>query len=355
MQVRGPDIPNFGPTTGPAGRDYAGSMVTPREISAAAQREAPIPNVPQDIDTLLTSAAIFLVVNIKEGADNVAAVQNTLGDMTNLVKAVSFRDLTAQVSCTVAIGSSVWGEVMAPVVTQNAVPKELKPFEEIQGSKHTAVSTPGDILFHIRANRPDLVFELERIIMNSLGDSVTVVDEVTGFRYFDERDLLGFVDGTANPVGEHLTQASLVGPEDPEFEGGAYVVVQNYHHDLSAWDDISVEAQETIIGHKKLDNVELPDATEGQKSHKTLNTITIDGVEFDILRDNMPFGSVSEGVYGTYFIGYTRYLWVLEQMLQNMYLGDPPPFYDKILDFSTPTTGTTFFAPPASMLNALGG
>ncbi len=329
-------------------------MATSREIAAAAQREAPLPNVPQDIDTLLTSAAVFLVVNVKDGPDNIAAVQNTLGDVSNLVKAVAFRDLTAQVSCTVGIGSRVWDEVMAPAVTENAVPQELKPFQEIQGSKYTAISTPGDILFHIRANRPDLVFELERIIVDSLGDSVTVEDEVSGFRYFDDRDLLGFVDGTANPVGPHLAQASLVGDEDPEFAGGAYVVVQNYHHNLAAWNDITVEEQEAIIGHKKLDNVELPDATSGQKSHKTLNTINIDGVEFDILRDNMPFGAPGEDLYGTYFIGYTRYLWVLETMLQRMYEGDPPPLYDRILDFSTPTTGTTFFAPPASMLAALG-
>lgn len=329
-------------------------MTTPREIAAAAQREAPIPNVPQSIDTLLTSSAIFLVVNVKDSPDDIATVQSVLGDMSNLVKAVAFRDLSAAVSCTVAVGSRVWGEVMAPVITQNAVPKELTPFKEIKGSRHTAVSTPGDLLFHIRANRADLCFELERIIVNALGESVTVQDEVTGFRYFDDRDLLGFVDGTANPVGEHLTQASLVGPEDPEFAGGAYVVVQNYHHNLAAWTDITVEAQETIVGHKKLDNVELPDAVHGQKSHKTLNTINIDGVEFDILRDNMPFGSAASDLYGTYFIGYTRYLWVLEKMLERMYIGDPPPLYDQILDFSTPTTGTTFFAPPASMLNALG-
>ncbi len=329
-------------------------MPTPREIAAAAQRETPLPNVPQDIDTLLTSAAAFLVVSIKDGPENVAAVQATLGDVANLVKAVAFRGLIAQVSCSAAVGSRVWDEVMAPAITPGAVPAELKPFTEIKGSKHTAISTPGDILFHIRANRPDLVFELEKLIVDSLGSSVTVEDEVSGFRYFDDRDLLGFVDGTANPVGAHLTQASLVGPEDPEFAGGAYVVVQNYQHNLGAWNRLTVENQEAIVGHRKLDNVELPDAVEGQKSHKTLNTITLDGVEFDILRDNMPFGAPGEALYGTYFIGYTRYLWVLEKMLENMYLGDPPPLYDKILDFSTPTTGTTFFAPPASMLAALG-
>jgi len=36
-----------------------------------------------------------------------------------------------------------------------------------------------------------------------------------------------------------------------------------------------------------------------------------------------------------------------------MYIGDPPGAYDRLLDFSTPHTGTTFFAPTRSMLQTL--
>jgi putative iron-dependent peroxidase len=41
-------------------------------------------------------------------------------------------------------------------------------------------------------------------------------------------------------------------------------------------------------------------------------------------------------------------------MLQNMFVGVPDDEYDRILDFSTPVTGTTFFAPSIPMLTALG-
>lgn len=215
-------------------------------------------------------------------------------------------------------------------------------------------STPGDLLFHIRSERPDLCFEFERILLDSLGACVTVVDEVSGFRYFDARDLLGFVDGTANPTGLDLPASALVGNEDADFAGGSYVVVQKYLHDLNAWARIPTRLQEEIIGRTKIDNIEIDDDDAPRKSHKSLATIVdADGAEYDILRDNMPFGRPGHQEFGTYFIGYSRYLWVIEKMLQRMYVGDPPGAYDRLLDFSTPHTGTTFFAPTRSTVQTL--
>jgi porphyrinogen peroxidase len=230
----------------------------------------------------------------------------------------------------------------------------LKPFAAIKGAAHDAPSTSGDLLFHIRSERTDLCFEFERILLDNLGDGVTVVDEVTGFRYFDARDLLGFVDGTANPTGLDLPASALVGEEDADFAGGSYVVVQKYLHDLGAWAKTPTPLQEEIIGRTKIDNIELDDDDAPRKSHKSLATIEdADGNEYDILRDNMPFGRPGQQEFGTYFIGYSRYLWVIEKMLQRMYIGDPPGAYDRLLDFSTPHTGVTFFAPTRSTLQTL--
>ena len=232
-------------------------------------------------------------------------------------------------------------------------PTQLHPFAEVRGPTHIAVATPGDLLFHIRAERGDLCFELERLILIALGDAGAVVDEVQGFRYFDARDLLGFVDGTENPTGNALYVASLIGEEDAEFAGGAYVVVQKYLHDLAAWGELSTEEQESIIGRTKLDDIERED-TAGRKSHRSLNTIVdADGTEHDILRDNMPFGRPGQGEFGTYFIGYASDLSVIERMIHNMFVGDPPGEYDRILDFSTAVTGTTFFVPSHDLLESL--
>lgn len=126
-----------------------------------------------------------------------------------------------------------------------------------------------------------------------------------GFRYFDVRDLLGFVDGTANPVGSAVGDSILITAEDDAASvGGSYIVVQKYLHNLHRWRGLSTETQESIIGRTKLDNVELDDAyVDEQKAHKQLATVKEGGEEFDILRDNMPFGDPGRGSTGRISLG----------------------------------------------------
>jgi putative iron-dependent peroxidase len=219
--------------------------------------------------------------------------------------------------------------------------------------KHHAISTPGDLLFHIRAKRMDLCFELATQLMTRLGDAVSPADEVQGFRYFDDRDLIGFVDGTENPRGQAAIDAVLIGEEDSAFAGGSYVIVQKYLHDLSGWNKLSTEAQEHIIGRKKLSDIELDDSVKPTSAHNALTSITENGKEVKILRDNMPFGHPGQGEFGTYFIGYSRSPRTTEQMLENMFIGRPPGNYDRLLDFSRAVTGNLFFVPSATFLEAM--
>jgi putative iron-dependent peroxidase len=308
-----------------------------------------VPIDAQSIDAPLSRAAVFLVMTVAAEPAALAKVCAVLEGLDDLVKDVGFRDLSARLSCIVGIGHDLWDRLRF-----GKKPQELRPFAPIKGAVHSAPSTPGDLLFHIRSERPDLCFEFERILLDSLSPNVSVVDEVTGFRYFDARDLLGFVDGTANPTGLDLPAAALVGDEDAGFAGGSYVIVQKYLHDLGAWAQIPTPDQEKIIGRTKIDNIEIDDDDAPRKSHKSLATIVdAAGNEYDILRDNMPFGRPGHGEFGTYFIGYSRYLWVIEKMLRRMYVGDPPGSYDRLLDVSTPHTGTTFFAPCRPMLQEL--
>jgi putative iron-dependent peroxidase len=200
----------------------------------------------------------------------------------------------------------------------------------------------------------DLCFEFAYQVMGELAGAVTVADEVHGFRYFDERDLLGFVDGTENPVGGAAGVAAITDDADPDFVGGSYVIVQKYLHDLDAWNALSVEDQERAIGRSKLSDIEMPDEVKPANSHLALNTITDpDGTERQILRANMPFGDLSQGEFGTYYIAYAATPSVTEQMLVNMFIGDPPGNTDRILDFSTAVTGNLFFAPSADFLDDL--
>ena len=198
----------------------------------------------------------------------------------------------------------------------------------------------------------DLCWELASLVVGRLAGAATVVDEVHGFKYFDERDLLGFVDGTENPTGSAADAAVTIGAEDPAFAGGSYVIVQKYLHDMAAWEALTVEDQERVIGRAKLSNVEMDDDVKPSNSHVALNTIVEpDGTQRQILRENMPFGSLGTGEFGTYFIGYAATPSVTELMLEHMFLGDPPGNYDRILDFSTAVTGTLFFVPTADFLD----
>lgn len=291
---------------------------------------------------------MFLVVTVNPGADGEVAVRTLCADLGGLVRAVGFRDLEGRLSCIMGIGSDLWDRLF-----KTPRPKDLHPFREIRG-RHHAVATPGDILFHIRAVRMDLCFELASRIMGRLGAAAAVTDEVQGFKYFDQRDLLGFVDGTENPAGQAAIDATVIGAEDPAFAGGSYVIVQKYLHDMVGWNALSVEEQERIIGRTKLDDIELDDDVKPSNAHNALTSITDeDGEELEILRDNMPFGSVGKGEFGTYFIGYARSPQRIEQMLVNMFVGQPPGNYDRILDFSRAVTGTLFFVPSATFLESV--
>src|SRR6202042_2155364 len=158
--------------------------------------------VSQLVSAPLTKVAIFLVVTINPGEDHRATVLSLCADLSALLRAVAFRALDGGLSCIMGFGSDAWDRLFgAPR------PKELHPFKEIRGVHH-AVATPGDILFHIRSTRMDLCFELAAQIMSRLDGAVATADEVHGFQYFDDRDLLGFVDGTENPVDQAAVDAT---------------------------------------------------------------------------------------------------------------------------------------------------
>lgn len=312
----------------------------------------PVPAQPQDepapqpVVSPLTAAAVFLVLTVGPGGED--AVRDLLPDLAGLGRSVGFRVPEGELQVVAAIGSDAWDRLFA-----GPRPRELHPFRELAGPRHSAPATPGDLLFHIRATRMDLCFEFAAQVMRRLGGAVTVADEAQGFRYFDQRDLIGFVDGTESPPGVAGVSAAIVSADDdPDFAGGSYVITQKYLHDVAAWNSLSVEEQERVVGRTKLDDIELPDDVKPANSHVALNTITgPDGGQRQIVRANMPFGNPGKGEFGTYYIGYAATPSVTEEMLANMFIGRPPGNTDRILEFSTAVTGGLFFAPPAGFLD----
>jgi putative iron-dependent peroxidase len=318
--------------------------------TSASESQKGLPALAQAVSSPLTRAAIFLVATLNPGHDSRITLRSFCGELASLLRAIEFRDLEGGLTCIMGVGSAAWDRLFGL-----PRPAELHVFKEIRAAERHAVSTPGDLLFHIRARRMDLCFEMATQIMARIGNAVSPVDEVQGFRYFDDRDLMGFVDGTENPRGAAAGAAVLIGDEDAGFAGGSYVIVQKYLHNLETWNALSTEAQERIIGRTKLSDIELDDSVKPTSAHNALTTIVENGKEIKILRDNMPFGSPARGEFGTYFIGYSRSPRTIEQMLENMFVGKPPGNYDRILDFSRAVTGNLFFVPSASFLENVAG
>ena len=292
---------------------------------------------------------IFIVYKLKDTPDTADKVKDVCSNFTGMIRSMQNRFQESQFSAVMGFGAEAW----AKLFPEQGKPTELEIFKEIKGEKYTAVSTPGDLFFHLRAKQMGLCFEFAANLDSKLKGVVECIDETHGFRYMDGKAIIGFVDGTENPgVDADALSFGVIGDEDPDFTGGSYVFVQKYIHDMDAWNALKTEDQEKVIGRHKYNDIELSDEEKPANAH---NAVTNIGDDLKIIRGNMPFANTAKGEYGTYFIGYARYFSTTNKMLQNMFIGDPVGNTDRLLDFSTAVTGTLFFVPSYSLLGDIGG
>ena len=295
--------------------------------------------------------ALFIVLGLNAGT----AAENELKDFaagfSALTRSLTNRFPNSQFNATMGFGSEAWDRLFP----NERKPKELSPFQAIKGPKYTAVSTPGDVFFHIRADKPAMCYEMADLINLQLKDITQPIDAVQGFRYFDGRSIIGFVDGTENPEPEIAAEYALVGDEDPEFIGGSYAFIQKYSHNMDKWCGLSTEEQEKVIGRKKFNDLELSDEEKPATAHNAVSKAhDADGNEVKIMRANMPFANPAKNEYGTFFIGYARSFSITQQMLTHMFQGDADGNLDSLLDYSTAETGCLFFVPTVDFLDDLG-
>lgn len=305
-------------------------------------------NFPQSVTDRSGENAIFIVYGLKDVSETEERVKDVCANLSALIRSMHNRYPGMEFSVTMGFGADAWTRFFP----DKGKPKELETFKEIKGEKHIAVSTPGDLLFHIRAKQMGLCFEFASIIDQKLDGVAESIDETHGFRFHDGRAIIGFVDGTENPlVDEDPGHFALIGSEDKAFAGGSYVFVQKYIHDMKAWNALPVEEQEKVIGRRKFSDVELSDDEKPSNAHNAVSNI---GDDLKIVRANMPFANTSKGEYGTYFVGYAGKFSTTRKMLERMFIGDPVGNTDRLLDFSTATTGTLFFVPSFDLLGQLG-
>lgn len=291
---------------------------------------------------------IFMVWNFKENTTIKPAFQRVCALMSNLNNSAQVRTVTSRASVVMGISHNAWQKLGLP----EPLPKELVDFSPIKGAKHTAVATSGDLHFHIRADDKSYCIDMAAAITEALSQAADCIEEVHGFRYWDGRSILGFVDGTENPNGKDREFFGIIGDEDEKYKGGSYLFVQKYIHDLVAWRALPVEEQEKVFGRSKANDIEMSDDVKPSNSHSALANV---GDDKKIVRDNMPFGNMATNEMGTYFIAYSSTFSTVTEMLTKMFKGEPEGNYDRILDFSIAKTGTLFFVPTFEMLDSFGG
>lgn len=290
--------------------------------------------------------AMFMVWAFKPDADAGAlkpAFDALCALVENLNNSAAARFPQRRVSCVLGIGHQAWIKLGLP----QPMPRELVEFTPIAGARHTAVATPGDLHLHLRGDEFSICVDMALQIRQRLQAVADCVVQVSGFRYWDGRSILGFVDGTENPQGDERDFFARVGPEDAAYEGGSYLFVQKYIHDMEAWRALPVGEQENVIGRSKADDIEMDDDTKPSNSHSALSNV---GDDKKIVRDNLPFVDDATQEIGTYFIGYASTFATVREMLEAMFIGKPAGNSDRILEFSRAVTGGLFFVPTLDML-----
>jgi len=298
----------------------------------------------QNVTDYTNNNTIFMVWNFMDGLEVRDTFNRLCKLIINLNNSANVRFPVSRASCVMGIGHDAWLRLGLPV----PIPKELVDFVPIAGEKHTAVSSKGDLHFHIRADNTSICYDMAYAISDILDPVAVSVEEIHGFRYWDSRSILGFVDGTENPHGQDRELFSMIRDEDLVYKGGSYLFVQKYIHDLTAWKGLSTEQQEKVIGRYKSNDIEMADDVKPSNSHIALANI---GDDLKIVRDNMPFGNMSTNEMGTYFIAYASTFTTVQKMLSNMFIGVPEGNYDRILDFSTAKTGSLYFVPTLNMID----
>lgn len=289
--------------------------------------------------------ARFIVLNL--GNLSVEGLKKQLQALLTTRDRLITQHPNAQIKTGVAFGAALWKQLY----TQT--PEGFKTLEPIHGAFHMP-AVPADVLVHIASTRADICFALSQAFFEGIQDQVEVLDERVCFRYFDGRDITGFIDGTENPqFPDDRAETALLGDEHTIFTDGSFVFAQRYAHDLEKWKKLKVDAQEQVMGRTKLESIELDDDVKPDNAHVARTVVEDDeGEELEILRHSLPYGD-GKGDQGLFFIAYTKDLSRIDQMLERMFGTSGDGIHDRLLHFVTPLDGAYYFAPSEEVLEGV--
>lgn len=290
--------------------------------------------------------ALYLLFDCNEGSEK--EIRSQLAEISNYLDEAAEQYCEVAFSGFIAIGANYWSQLYG-----DHGPELLRPFPSLTSDDRHAPANPYDLFIHIRCDRADINYQIGHEICLMLEDLANIVEQTNGFRYLDNRDLTGFVDGTENPKGSHRHEVALVGDEDKEFRGGSYIHIQRYRHDLKRWNKLRVKQQEDIIGRTKEGNQEYTSFNKPKTAHiRRASLKDCKGNALEILRQSMPYGDMQE--QGLFFISCCATPINFELMLHSMLMSDHKGHYDHLLDYTQAISGAAFFAPSATFLLSQG-
>ncbi|WP_168396113.1 Dyp-type peroxidase [Acinetobacter indicus] len=289
--------------------------------------------------------ARFIVLRLKDLT--LEQLKEKLADLFNTRDRLITQHPHAQIKTAVAFGPELWAQLYSQT------PAGFQQLQPIEGAFQMPV-VPADVLIHIASARADICFALSQSFFEGIQDQVDVLDERVCFRYFDGRDMTGFIDGTENPqFPDDRAEVALLGEDAGIFEDGSFVFAQRYAHDLDKWKRLKVDAQEQVMGRTKLESIELDDEVKPDNAHVARTVVEDDeGEEMEILRHSLPYGD-GQGDQGLFFIAYTKDLTILDAMLERMFGTSGDGIHDRLLHFVTALDGAYYFAPSEELLETV--
>ena len=291
-----------------------------------------------------SSDALFITLNVNRS--EISTLKSALAAAPALIEELQAQFAAAELHASIGLSSLIWDKL------DTTRPQFLTTFPHIKGKDIELVATDVDLVLHIRSSRHDASYQLGSTLFAAFGTSVTLVEEVSCFKYLDNRDLTGFVDGTENSAGEQRKIVALVGNEDPSFENGSYFNLMRFVHDLEKWEKEDLKTQENIFGRTKHTNQEYPSAEKSVHAHTKRTSLKDEnGNSMEILRHSMPFASLTEK--GLMFASYSKTPVIFNLMLESMVKGDESGNTDHLMKYTRATTGQAFFVPSNQWLISL--
>ena len=285
----------------------------------------------------------YLTLELKQDKYEEATVSAIIDEFSKISKSIGQKDTTAIMTVTIGFSLKGWTSLFPHA----SIPSELHPFIELRSEDRHFPSTPGDIFLMVKSMRMDLNYQVSKYLLSAFKPIANAIQDIQGYKYLDDRDLIDFVDGTENPKNIERAKAVIIDSEP--YIGGSYLVVQQYFDKQEKWDALTTEYQEGVIGRTKMDDIEIADDKKQPYAHNVKSKVEIDGVEIKMLRQNRPFGNAME--HGTMFIGFAKTASVIETSLKQMIEPGEKGHHDKLLDFVTAKTGALYFVPPQSFLD----